>query len=82
MFTKPLLRIRKKETGITIHYVNEHYDEGGCISKKSNLSGSETPEDIAERIHELEQSFTYGNPGVVGIGIQNFISNSAYNKSI
>jgi phosphoribosylglycinamide formyltransferase-1 len=25
---KQLLRI-KKETGITIHYVNENYDEGG-----------------------------------------------------
>jgi phosphoribosylglycinamide formyltransferase-1 len=48
---------KEKETGITIHYVNEDYDEGGCISKKSNLSGSETPEDIAERIHELEQSY-------------------------
>jgi hypothetical protein len=45
---------------------------------KKNLNGSETPEDIAERIHELEQSFTYGNCRIVGIGIQNFISNSAY----
>jgi phosphoribosylglycinamide formyltransferase-1 len=26
---------KEKETGITIHYVNEDYDEGGCISKKS-----------------------------------------------
>jgi phosphoribosylglycinamide formyltransferase-1 len=34
MFTKPLLRIRKKETGITIHYVNEHYDEGGVVFQK------------------------------------------------
>jgi folate-dependent phosphoribosylglycinamide formyltransferase PurN len=33
MFTKPL-RIRKKETGITIHYVNEHYDEGGVVFQK------------------------------------------------
>jgi phosphoribosylglycinamide formyltransferase-1 len=44
----------RKETGI--HYVNEHYDEGGVVfQKKVILSGSETPEDIAERIHELEQ---------------------------
>jgi hypothetical protein len=43
--------------------------------KKVILSGSETPED-AERIHELEQSLIY-NRRVVGIGIQNFISNSA-----
>jgi phosphoribosylglycinamide formyltransferase-1 len=56
MFTKPL-RIRKKETGITIHYVNEHYDEGGVVFQKKVIFGSETPEDIAERIHELEQEF-------------------------
>jgi phosphoribosylglycinamide formyltransferase-1 len=49
---------KEKETGITIHYVNEHYDEGGVVfQKKVILSGSETPEDIAERIHELEQEF-------------------------
>jgi folate-dependent phosphoribosylglycinamide formyltransferase PurN len=37
----------------------------------------ETPEDIAERIHELEQEFL---PTVIAglLGIQNFISNSAY----
>jgi phosphoribosylglycinamide formyltransferase-1 len=32
-----------KETGITIHYVNEHYDEGGVVfQKKVILSGNET----------------------------------------
>jgi phosphoribosylglycinamide formyltransferase-1 len=34
---KAVVANKEKETGITIHYVNEHYDEGGCISKKSNL---------------------------------------------
>jgi folate-dependent phosphoribosylglycinamide formyltransferase PurN len=47
----------------------------GCISKKVILSGSETPEDIAERIHELEQEFYLQYCRIVGIGIQNFISN-------
>jgi phosphoribosylglycinamide formyltransferase-1 len=27
----------KEKNRNTFHYVNEHYDEGGCISKKSNL---------------------------------------------
>jgi phosphoribosylglycinamide formyltransferase-1 len=58
MFTKPSLRIRKKETGITIHYVNEDYDKGGVVfQKKVILIDNETPEDIAERIHELGKSF-------------------------
>jgi phosphoribosylglycinamide formyltransferase-1 len=38
MFTKPFAN-KEKETGITIHYVNEDYDEGGVVfQKKSNLN--------------------------------------------
>lgn len=48
----------EKETGITIHYVNEDYDEGGIIfQKKVKLTGNESPERVAEKIHELEQEF-------------------------
>ncbi|WP_074720651.1 phosphoribosylglycinamide formyltransferase [Flavobacterium frigoris] len=55
---KAIVENREKETGITIHYVNEHYDEGGIIfQKKVFLTGNETPEDVAEKIHELEQEF-------------------------
>ncbi len=43
------------ETGITIHYVNEHYDEGGIIFQaKCDVDKSDSAEDIAEKIHELE----------------------------
>lgn len=43
------------ETGITIHFVNEHYDEGAIIFQaKTDLIPSDTPEDIANKIHELE----------------------------
>jgi phosphoribosylglycinamide formyltransferase-1 len=49
---------KEKETGITIHYVNEHYDEGGVVfQKKIILTGSESAEDIADKIHELEQKY-------------------------
>ena len=55
---RAIVENKEKETGITIHYVNENYDEGGSIfQKKIRLSGNETPEDIAEKIHELEQEF-------------------------
>ncbi len=44
------------ETGITIHYVNEHYDEGAIIFQaKTALKEQDTPETIAEKIHILEQ---------------------------
>ena len=44
------------ETGITIHYVNENYDEGAVIFQaKTELNSQDTPETIAEKIHVLEQ---------------------------
>ena len=46
------------ETGITIHYVNENYDEGTIIfQKKTTISDEDTPETIAEKIHILEQRY-------------------------
>ncbi|NKI26539.1 phosphoribosylglycinamide formyltransferase [Arenibacter sp. 6A1] len=43
------------ETGITIHYVNEHYDEGTIIKQASvALAPEDTPDTIAEKIHALE----------------------------
>jgi len=45
----------ENETGITIHYVNENYDEGEIIFQaKTSLSPADTPEDIATKIHALE----------------------------
>ena len=43
------------ESGITIHYVNEHYDEGDIIFQaKCNVSSSDTANSLAEKIHVLE----------------------------
>ena len=50
-----VLENNEKETGITIHYVNEHYDEGEFIfQQKVNIEGCKTTEEIAIKIHELE----------------------------
>jgi phosphoribosylglycinamide formyltransferase-1 len=49
---------KELETGITIHFVDENYDEGNIIfQKKIALSGGETPEEVAGKIHELEQKY-------------------------
>jgi phosphoribosylglycinamide formyltransferase 1 len=41
---------KEKETGITIHYVNEHYDEGEFIFQKSvNIEDCKSPEEIAHK---------------------------------
>ncbi|MCD8203186.1 MAG: phosphoribosylglycinamide formyltransferase [Prevotella sp.] len=46
------------ETGITIHYVNETYDSGDIIAQfKTPVSPEDTPETIAEKVHELEQKY-------------------------
>ena len=50
-----VVKNKEAETGITIHYVNENYDEGAIISqKKVTLSKNETPETVAEKVHILE----------------------------
>jgi phosphoribosylglycinamide formyltransferase-1 len=46
---------KETETGITIHYVNEHYDEGAIIFQaKCKVNPKDSPEDVASKIHELE----------------------------
>lgn len=43
------------ETGITIHYVNEHYDEGAIIFQaRCNVKTTDSAHDVAAKIHELE----------------------------
>lgn len=60
---KAIVENKEKETGITIHYVNENYDEGATIFQKGvTVLGTDTPEVVAEKIHELEQKYF---PGVV-----------------
>jgi len=46
---------KETETGITIHFVNEHYDEGAIIFQtKCEVSPSDSSENVADKIHELE----------------------------
>jgi phosphoribosylglycinamide formyltransferase-1 len=50
-----VLENKEKETGITIHYVNEHYDEGEFIfQEKVNIEECASADEIANKIHELE----------------------------
>ena len=64
-----VLENKEKETGITIHYVNEHYDEGEFIFQKAvNIEDCKTAEEIAHKIHELEHQYF---PEVIGNLITN-----------
>lgn len=45
----------ESESGITIHYVNENYDEGAIIFQaKCKVLAGDTAKDVAGKIHELE----------------------------
>jgi phosphoribosylglycinamide formyltransferase-1 len=49
---------REPESGITIHYANEHYDEGDIIFQiKCVLAPEDSPEDIAKKVLELEHYY-------------------------
>jgi phosphoribosylglycinamide formyltransferase-1 len=55
---KAVKKNNEDETGITIHYVNENYDEGAVIFQaKTALNSEDTAETIAEKIHLLEQRY-------------------------
>jgi phosphoribosylglycinamide formyltransferase-1 len=46
------------ESGITIHYINENYDEGDIIfQEKCSLSSEDTHQEVAEKVHKLEYEF-------------------------
>lgn len=46
---------KESETGITIHYVNEQYDEGAIIFQQSvALEVTDTPAIVAKKVHALE----------------------------
>jgi phosphoribosylglycinamide formyltransferase-1 len=45
------------ETGITIHYVNEHFDEGAVIFQaNTTLAETDTAAIVAAKTHQLEHA--------------------------
>ncbi|WP_062053649.1 phosphoribosylglycinamide formyltransferase [Aquimarina longa] len=50
-----VVKNKEKESGITIHYVNEHYDEGAIVFQATtSISEGDSAEDVAQAIHRLE----------------------------
>ncbi len=46
---------RETESGITIHLVNEHYDEGKVLFQANcQVTPQDTADDVAQKIHSLE----------------------------
>jgi len=46
------------KTGITIHYINEHYDEGPPIFRRTvDIDPSDTPQSLAWKVQQLEHDW-------------------------
>lgn len=45
----------EKETGITIHYIDEEYDKGEILFQATcPVLPTDTPEEVATKVHALE----------------------------
>lgn len=54
---KAVIAAKEKQSGITIHFVNAHYDEGKIIAQFTcNITPTDTPESLVQKIHELEHT--------------------------
>jgi phosphoribosylglycinamide formyltransferase-1 len=55
---KAVIEQKEKYSGITIHYVNEQYDDGAIIFQATcTVSRDDSPETLAEKIHALEHQY-------------------------
>ncbi|MQY79852.1 MAG: phosphoribosylglycinamide formyltransferase, partial [Bacteroidetes bacterium] len=53
-----VLENNEKESGISVHLVNEVYDAGDVVFQtKCSVEPDDTPESLAERVHKLEYEF-------------------------
>ena len=65
---------KEVESGITIHFVNDKYDEGTTIFQaKCNITPKDTAETLAQKIHLLEYEHFPKT-------IENVINNILYNN--
>lgn len=52
-----VIKAKEKESGISIHLVNEHYDEGTLLFQAScPVTEVDTPDSLAQKIHVLEHA--------------------------
>ncbi|MEO8582828.1 MAG: phosphoribosylglycinamide formyltransferase [Flavitalea sp.] len=55
---RAVIRAGDKKSGITIHYVDEQYDNGDVIFQEAcSISDEDTPESLAAKIQALEHAY-------------------------
>lgn len=49
---------KEQQSGVTIHYVNEHYDEGNIIFQAfCDVTETDSPDDVARKVQVLEHQY-------------------------
>ena len=52
---KAVVENKETESGITIHFLNDRFDEGEHVAQyKCEVLATDTPEDVAAKVHALE----------------------------
>lgn len=55
---KAVLDNKEEKSGISIHYVNENYDEGRIIAQyETSIAKDETLDSLKQKIHQLEHKY-------------------------
>jgi phosphoribosylglycinamide formyltransferase-1 len=55
---KAVIANAEKESGITIHLVNEEYDKGAILLQaRTAIQAEDSPESLAQKIHRLEYAY-------------------------
>ena len=55
---RTVIEAGESESGISIHYLNQEYDEGDIIFQaRCKIDSDESPDSLAKKIHELEYEY-------------------------
>ncbi|MEY3343866.1 MAG: phosphoribosylglycinamide formyltransferase [Bacteroidota bacterium] len=53
-----VIAAKEKQSGITIHHVNDQYDQGAIIKQyTTDVAHDDTPSSLASKIHDLEMTY-------------------------
>ncbi|MCL2869385.1 phosphoribosylglycinamide formyltransferase [Candidatus Saccharibacteria bacterium] len=53
---RAVIAVGEKQSGVTLHFVNEHYDKGNIIMQtKVKVAPNDTPESLAARVQAAEK---------------------------
>jgi len=67
---RAVIENKETESGISIHFVNQNYDEGEIIlQEKCAVSNNETVETLTQKIHKLEHNYF---PGAIEKTVKNY----------